>query len=170
MTEPETKSTLSIVQDTPPAKDSAGLPSPPSASRRRLPAWERRLPRRYVVAAVPSPNSLHLDVEVETTDTQQIRHVSALLDSGATGLFIDATYVEQHRLTTRPLTHPIPVYNIDGTRNEAGSIRSVVDLVLRYRTHAERAVFAVTSLGKQDMILGFTWLLGAQPRDRLGQG
>ena len=139
MTKPETKSTLSIIQDTPPAKDSAAVPSPPSVSRRHLPAWERRLPRRYVVAAVPSPNSLHLDVEVETTDTQQIRHVSALLDSGAMGLFIDATYVEQHHLTTRPLIHPIPVYNIDGTRNEnitwpdtapAGTYTVLVDLYL----------------------------------------
>ena len=95
---------------------------------------------------------------------KRICHVSALLDSGATGLFIDATYVEQHRLTTRPLTHPIPVYNIDGTCNEAGSIHSVVDLVLRYRTHAERAIFAVMSLGKQDMILGFTWLCEHNPK------
>ncbi|KNZ76172.1 hypothetical protein J132_11291 [Termitomyces sp. J132] len=42
--------------------------------------------------------------------------------------------------------------------NESGSICSVVDLVLCYQDHSERAAFAVTSLGKQDMILGFTWL------------
>ena len=137
MTEPETDSTLFVIQDTPPAKDLAGVPSPPSVSRRHLPC-------QYVVAAVLSPNSLHLDVEVKTTDTQQICHVSALLDSGATRLFIDATYVEQHRLTTRPLTHPIPVYNIDGTRNKAGSICSVVDLVLRYRTHVELGAHAIS--------------------------
>ena len=111
-----------------------------------------------------SLNSLHLDVEVKMTDTQQIRNVSALLDSGAMGLFIDAMYVEQHCLTTCPLTHPIPVYNIDSTRNKAGSIHLVVDLVLHYRTHAEHAVFAVMSLGKQDMILGFTWLCKHKPK------
>ncbi|KAG5718729.1 hypothetical protein E4T56_gene2675 [Termitomyces sp. T112] len=34
----------------------------------------------------------------------------------------------------------------------------MVDLVLHYQDHSEQAAFAVTSLGKQDMILGFTWL------------
>ena len=98
-----------------------------------------------------------------STDTQQTWSVVALLDSGATGLFLDTNYVKQHQLTTRPLSHPIPVYNIDGMLNEAGSIRSVVDLVLRYQTHSERAVFAVTSLGRQDIILGFSWLRDHNP-------
>ncbi|KNZ77085.1 hypothetical protein J132_07101, partial [Termitomyces sp. J132] len=61
-------------------------------------------------------------------------------------------------LTTRPLSHPIPVYNVDVMLNEAGSIRSVVDLVLHYQDYSEQAAFAIISLGKQDMILGFTWL------------
>ena len=39
----------------------------------------------------------------------------------------------------------------------------MVDLVLCYQTHSERAVFAVTSLGKQDMILGFSWLRDHNP-------
>src|SRR5260370_30102048 len=42
--------------------------------------------------------------------------------------------------------------------NEAGSTCEVVDVVLRYRDHAERAQFAVTGLGNQDMILGYSWL------------
>ena len=49
-------------------------------------------------------------------------------------------------------------------RNEAGSIHSVVDLVLCYHTHAEHTIFAVTSLGKQDMILRFTWLHEHNPK------
>jgi hypothetical protein len=65
-----------------------------------------------------------------------------------------------YRRTSSPraLTRPIPVYNVDGTANEAGSICEVVDVVLRYRDHAERAQFAVTGLGNQDMILGYSWL------------
>ncbi len=39
----------------------------------------------------------------------------------------------------------------------------VVDLVLRYKDHSKRAVFAVTNLGKQDMILGLTWLREHNP-------
>ncbi|KNZ75238.1 hypothetical protein J132_03893, partial [Termitomyces sp. J132] len=66
-------------------------------------------------------------------------------------------------LTTHPLSCPNPVYNVDGMLNEAGSIHSVVDLVLHYQDHSERAAFAITGLGKQDMILGFTWLCEPNP-------
>jgi len=43
------------------------------------------------------------------------------------------------------------------TPNEAGSIHEVVDVVLCYQDHSEQAHFAVTSLGNQDMILGYSW-------------
>jgi hypothetical protein len=33
------------------------------------PAWEHRLPIKYVVAASPGPMSLVVDVEIESTDT-----------------------------------------------------------------------------------------------------
>ncbi|KAG5726369.1 hypothetical protein E4T56_gene18921 [Termitomyces sp. T112] len=50
------------------------------------------------------------------------------------------------------------MYNVDGMLTEAGSIHSMVDLVLHYQNHSEQAAFAITSLEKQNMILGFTWL------------
>ncbi|KAF8470895.1 hypothetical protein JB92DRAFT_3135111 [Gautieria morchelliformis] len=39
----------------------------------------------------------------------------------------------------------------------------IVDTILRYDGHSERTSFAVTSLGKQDIILGFTWLQEHNP-------
>src|SRR5712664_1455056 len=87
----------------------------------------------------------------------------ALLDCGATGLFVDRGFVDRNRITTRTLSRPIPVYNIDGTLNKAGSICEVVDVVLRYRDHSEQVQFAVTGLGKQDAILGYTWLKEHNP-------
>jgi hypothetical protein len=111
-----------------------------------------------VVASTPSKNSLHLKVEVVTTDTQQLISFMALLNCGATGLFVDKGFVNQNKITTRTLTHPIPVYNIDRTQNEAGSICEVVDVILHYKDHSERVQFAVTGLRKQDAILGYNWL------------
>jgi len=102
-------------------------------------------------------------VEIVTTDTQQLISFMALLDCGATGLFGRSRLVDRNRITTRTLSRPIPVYNIDGTLNEAGSIQEVVDVVLRYRDHSERVQFAVTGLGKQDAILGYTWLKEHNP-------
>ena len=91
------------------------------------------------------------------------RNVNALVDCGATGLFVDTEYVRSNNLSPRRLTTPIPVYNIDGTANEAGAITEIADIILRYKGHAERTQFAVTSLGKQNMILGFTWLRKHNP-------
>src|SRR6266487_1599781 len=47
---------------------------------------------------------------------------------------------------------------MDGSLNKAGSIREVVDLVLWFKDHSECALFAVTNLGMQKLILGFDWL------------
>ncbi|GLB45965.1 putative retrotransposable element tf2 155 kda protein type 1-like [Lyophyllum shimeji] len=119
-------------------------------------------------AASPSPpppvgNSLILGVEVVTTDTQEILGLKALLDSGASGLFLHIRFVHEHGITTQTLSRPIPVKNVDGTANAASAITEVVDLVLRYNGHSERVVFAVTDLGEQDMILGYTWLKEHNP-------
>ena len=71
---------------------------------------------------------------------------------------MDQDYVECNRLSTWKLQHAIPVFNVDGTHNEAGSIMEIVDTILWYDGHMEHMSFAVTSLRKQDIILGFTWL------------
>jgi len=47
---------------------------------------------------------------------------------------------------------------VDGTLNEARSIHEVVNVIMTYERHSECILLAVTRLGKQSMILGFTWL------------
>jgi len=89
--------------------------------------------------------------------------VKALLDSGATGSFIDKDFVCTKGITTRSISCPIPVYNIDGSPNKAGQISEVVDVVFRYKTHSERTLLTVSSLGRQSMILGYTWLKDHNP-------
>ena len=108
--------------------------------------------------ATPSASSLSLEMELVTTDTQCTQQVQALLDSSATRLFMDAMFVACHQLTIQPLSQPISVYNIDSTLNKAGSIWCVMECILCYCNYTEQAVFAITSLGKQDIILGYTWL------------
>jgi hypothetical protein len=116
-----------------------------------------------VVASTPGPKPLHFKVELQTTDTGEVLAINALLDCGATGLFIDTEYVKRKQLTVQNLARPIPVYNVNGTLNEAGAISGIVDVVLQYKGHTEHAQFAVTSLGKQDLILGYTWLCEHNP-------
>jgi hypothetical protein len=92
--------------------------------------WEKQLPERYVVASSPSLNSLELQVSIQTTDTGEVHSTKAFLDCGAMGMFANSDFVKRKCLTTRMLSCPIPVYNVDGSPNEAGSIKEVVDVVL----------------------------------------
>jgi len=84
--------------------------------------------------------------------------MEAMVDTGATGDFIDQDFVTRAKLLTRKLSQPIPVYNVDGMLNEARSIHKVVDVIMTYNRHSEHILLTVTCLSKQSMILGFTWL------------
>ena len=95
--------------------------------------FECRLPKTLVVAASPSPRSLHIQVELESTSDSRRAVVKALVDSGAMSAgYIDLHYVRENDLSTRRLLHPIPVFNVDGTPNDAGAITEVVDTVLHF--------------------------------------
>jgi len=107
--------------------------------------------------------SIILPIEVSTTDTSEVHSIKAFLDSRATGNFIDRDFVQMKGINTRSISRPIPVYNVDSSPNEAGQISEVVDVVLRYKTHSERTLLAVSSLRKQNMILGYTWLKDHNP-------
>ena len=66
-------------------------------------------------------------------------------------------------ISTWSISCPIPVFNVNGSPNEAGQISEVVDVILHYKTHSERMLLAVSNLGKQSMILGYTWLKDHNP-------
>ena len=108
-------------------------------------------------------HSTELKLKLESIDSHQLIDAKALLDSGATGLFIDAQFVEAHNLTRNKLPRSLLVYNIDGTLNEHGSIKESVDLVIRYQDHTERATFYITTLGGSELILEHPWLAKHNP-------
>jgi hypothetical protein len=114
------------------------IPTVPFCSQLpRRAKWEKRLPECYIIAANPSSNSFELKIPIQTTDTGEVHTTAVLLDSGATGLFMNLDFVKQKQLTTKPLSQSILVYNVDGSLNEAGSISEVVEVVLQYRDHSE---------------------------------
>jgi len=97
-------------------------------------------------------------------DTSELHSVEALLDCGATGSLIDRDFVHSKGMNTQTLSHNIPVFNVDGSPNEARQISEVMDVVLHYKTHSERMLLAVSRLGKQSLILGYDWLKDHNPR------
>ena len=129
---PDTKDTIRFSEMEKPAVNDEDtsikefLKTPPP----QLKHWERALLKHFVMASTPPANSLNLKVEIQTTDTAEVKGLTALLDSGATGLFIDNDFAVNEKLTMRSLSCPAPVYNVDGTPNEGGAIRNVVDVIL----------------------------------------
>jgi len=103
-------------------------------------------------------------VEIGTTDTSELHSIKALLDCGATGSLIDRDFVCSRGINTWTLSCNIPVFNVDGSPNEAGQISEVMDIVLHYKTHSERILLAVSGLGKQSLILGYDWLKDHNPK------
>lgn len=110
-------------------------------------------------------SSFELKVSIQTMDMGEMHAMTVLLDLGATGLFVNADFVTQNCLMTKLLSRPIPVYKVDRLPNEVGSISEVIEVVLQYCNHSEQAIFMVTSLRKQDLILGLTWLQEHNPND-----
>ena len=89
--------------------------------------------------------------------------VDALLDSGTTGCFIDKSWALERQIELKPLKNPIPVLNVNGTRNQAGDITHFVSVIIKIGKHAEKLWCAVTCLGKTLLILGHTWLRKHNP-------
>jgi len=58
----------------------------------------------------------------------------ALLDSGAGGLFIDATFAKKNEFTLCDLPEPLNAYNMDGTLNKKGTITSYIEADLQMKT------------------------------------
>ncbi|KAI5116006.1 hypothetical protein M0805_004378 [Coniferiporia weirii] len=88
---------------------------------------------------------------------------NALIDSGAEGKFIDAKFIIKHRIPTKPLAHPIHVRNVDGTPNQHGTITRFTWRLIKISGRSITTTFLVTSLGKEDVILGLPWLKRHNP-------
>ena len=84
--------------------------------------------------------------------------VAAMVNSGATSLFINHKFASQHCMLKELLEHPIRLFNIDGSLNKAGSITHKVRLTLKVGQDKEKFDFFLTSLGLEKVILGLPWL------------
>ena len=87
----------------------------------------------------------------------------ALLDSGANTIYIDKAYAQKMKLPLTPLSHPVPVYNVDGTWNAARSITHCAEIIIQFQEYREKVTAEVTNLGKNQMILGYMWLSHHNP-------
>jgi len=89
--------------------------------------------------------------------------VRALLDSGATGLFMDTTFAKEKGFKMEKLKRPLLVRNVDGTVNAGGAITHQVECNMFFKGHVKRARMDVCNLGKTELILGMPWLVAHNP-------
>ena len=63
-----------------------------------------------------------MNIGVEKIDTHEGIMIKVLLDSSATGMFIDRQVAARHGFKLQKLERPIAVRNVDGTNNSGGAI------------------------------------------------
>jgi len=104
-----------------------------------------------------------LNVGVEKLDMHEGITVKALLDSGATGMFMDKRMAARHGFKLQKLERPIMVRNVDGTNNSRGAITHQVEVNVYYKGYVEKMRMDVCNLGKTEIILGMLWLQAHNP-------
>ena len=88
----------------------------------------------------------------------------AMVDSGATGLFMNEQFAKENGLCQLQLKRLLKVYNIDGTLNHSGSIREFAPMVITVDSHKHWVDFLITDLEKENLILGLLWLRRVNPK------
>jgi len=89
--------------------------------------------------------------------------VKVLLDSGATGLFIDMTFTRKKGFRMEKMKNPLLVKNVNGTVNIGRAIIHQVECNMFFKGHVEKVRMDVCNLGKMEVILGMPWLAAHNP-------
>ena len=95
-----------------------------------------------------------MNIRIEKLDTHESVMVKALLDSGATGMFMDKKMAVKYGFRLQKLERLVAVRNVDGTNNSGGAITYQVEVNVYYKSHVKRMRMDVCDLGKTDVILG----------------
>jgi len=79
-----------------------------------------------------------LKIGMEKINMHEGVMVKALLDSGATGMFMDKIIAAKHGFRLQKLKRPIMVRNVNRTNNSRGAITHQVEANVYYKGHVER--------------------------------
>ncbi len=136
------------------------LNSPINKSQKNI-EDDKEIPEKILVRNVSLKREILMDVTIQTAEnTIKTR---ALLDSGANDTFVDMKWAKENGLPLRRLPRPIPVFNVDGTKNQSGDITHATEFTMNYNGHTELVQVEVTNLGRTSVIIGFTWLVKHNP-------
>ena len=84
-----------------------------------------------------------MNVGIEKVDTHEGKTVRALLDSGATGLFMSKSLAQKGGYKLIKLDRPLQVRNVDGTGNSGGAITHEVEVNMFYKGKSQNGCLRV---------------------------
>ena len=105
-----------------------------------------------------------MKVGLEKLENHEGVVVKALLDSGATGLFMDMTFAREKGFKMERMKNSLLVKNVDRTVNMGGAITHQVECNMFFKGHVERVRIDVCNLEKMEVILGMPWLAAHNPK------
>ena len=97
-----------------------------------------------------------------TSHTQDI-YTRTFIDCGANINCIDYNFTKRNRITLKKLEKPLIVNNVDGSPNEAGTIKHSVTLFIWMGGIVHKEEFYAVKCGKDNIILGLPWLNQVNP-------
>ena len=99
-----------------------------------------------------------MKIGLEKLENYERVAVKALLNSGATRLFIDTQFAKRRGFKLEKLKNSLLVRNIDGTVNVGEAIMHQVECNIFFKRYIERVRMDVCNLEKTEVILGMLWL------------
>lgn len=115
---------------------------------------------QYLRATLDPGAHLTLDVEVNGVATL------ALVDSGATGIFIHPHFAQKCNAIVKTKEHPREVRVIDGRVINSGLITHEATIHLKVEGHCETITADITNTGGYSCVLGTPWLICHDPTIR----
>ena len=115
----------------------------------------------HVLVAPSNERTLHFPIKllvgIQTVET------SALVDSRATGNFIDLGLLSLANFPLKRLSQPIGAFNVDRTSNRQGTILWKAHTHIMLPHSSDDLDLMVVSLGRKHIILGMPWLRSRNP-------
>ena len=116
----------------------------------------------HVLVALPNNRSMSFRILLQ--GKSKIVDTTTLIDSGATGNFMDVHLLSLDNFTLIRLPEPIIAYNVDGTKNLKGTIHWKAKIILTLKDHSDLIELMILRLSKPRVILGMPWLKKWYPK------
>jgi RNase H-like domain found in reverse transcriptase/Reverse transcriptase (RNA-dependent DNA polymerase)/Integrase zinc binding domain/Ty3 transposon capsid-like protein/Chromo (CHRromatin Organisation MOdifier) domain len=106
----------------------------------------------------------HLVIPITLTINGNLLSTKALLDSGATSLFVDTSFCQNNSIPLVMKPFPCDVEVIDGRPLSSGRVtHETIPVVMKMKDHTEICSFDVVTLKHYPVILGIPWFKAHNP-------